>query len=324
VIHCLRPETGAGIVGRLWKSRSGVDVSAGMRRLGLMLYSCDMCGANVEFDSTKKLLNKRYCPACISKARSDRREQVFNNPTAMKRRALAKKKKEGDTRLQKRISDAKIYSLVSISGELLSNGPKSLLIDNIPIRLKRNERVYFLAGRKFRRTYSVALALTNQRFFFVNVDKPILGIGGATGNLSITQGIKAYSLSNVIAIDVPRTDRDYSSWTSTIHLDRGTDISVSFEECRAARSFYVLLAEMVDRINDPIDESVFSPKRERISEDVKVAIWRRDRGSCVRCGSRENLEYDHIIPVSKGGSNTVRNIELLCESCNRRKSNRIM
>jgi len=36
-------------------------------------------------------------------------------------------------------------------------------------------------------------------------------------------------------------------------------------------------------------------------------------------GSNERLEFDHIIPVSKGGSNTARNIELRCEACNRRK-----
>ncbi len=63
--------------------------------------------------------------------------------------------------------------------------------------------------------------------------------------------------------------------------------------------------------------------RPRISEEVRIAVWRRDEGKCVRCGSRENLEYDHIIPISQGGSNTVRNIELLCEKCNRTKSNNI-
>lgn len=63
------------------------------------------------------------------------------------------------------------------------------------------------------------------------------------------------------------------------------------------------------------------PRNERtaISEEVRVAVWRRDNGRCVGCGSRDRLEYDHIIPVSRGGSSTVRNIELLCEACNRGK-----
>jgi HNH endonuclease len=63
--------------------------------------------------------------------------------------------------------------------------------------------------------------------------------------------------------------------------------------------------------------------RVRIPNDVKREVWRRDRGRCVECGSRTRLEYDHIIPVTRGGSNTVRNVELLCESCNRRKGARI-
>jgi hypothetical protein len=60
--------------------------------------------------------------------------------------------------------------------------------------------------------------------------------------------------------------------------------------------------------------------RQAISSEVRREVWRRDQGMCVKCGGRERLEYDHIIPVSKGGSNTARNIELLCESCNRTKS----
>lgn len=63
--------------------------------------------------------------------------------------------------------------------------------------------------------------------------------------------------------------------------------------------------------------------RDRILQDIMDAVWRRDEGKCVQCGSSENLEFDHIIPVSKGGANTYRNIQLLCEKCNRKKSNRI-
>jgi 5-methylcytosine-specific restriction endonuclease McrA len=63
--------------------------------------------------------------------------------------------------------------------------------------------------------------------------------------------------------------------------------------------------------------------RQPIPGTVKQNVWRRDQGKCVSCGSQRALEYDHIIPVSKGGSNTERNIQLLCENCNRKKSNKI-
>ncbi len=59
--------------------------------------------------------------------------------------------------------------------------------------------------------------------------------------------------------------------------------------------------------------------REPIPESVRLFVWQRDRGQCVKCGSRERLEFDHIIPVASGGSNTERNVQLLCEPCNRTK-----
>jgi HNH endonuclease len=59
--------------------------------------------------------------------------------------------------------------------------------------------------------------------------------------------------------------------------------------------------------------------RQVIPEAVRHEVWRRDQGSCVRCGSQQRLEFDHIIPLSKGGSSTARNIQLLCEPCNRSK-----
>lgn len=66
-----------------------------------------------------------------------------------------------------------------------------------------------------------------------------------------------------------------------------------------------------------------SPTRMAIPSEVRREVWRRDEGKCMKCGSQKNLEYDHIIPVSEGGSNTARNIELLCQDCNRAKSDSI-
>ena len=65
------------------------------------------------------------------------------------------------------------------------------------------------------------------------------------------------------------------------------------------------------------------PSRAPIPDDVRVAVWARDRGTCVKCGSSENLHFDHIIPVAKGGSPSVENIQILCQQCNLRKSDRI-
>jgi 5-methylcytosine-specific restriction endonuclease McrA len=59
--------------------------------------------------------------------------------------------------------------------------------------------------------------------------------------------------------------------------------------------------------------------RAAIPDGVREFVWRRDQGRCVKCGNNEKLEFDYIIPVAKGGSNTARNLQLLCEPCNRSK-----
>jgi hypothetical protein len=71
--------------------------------------------------------------------------------------------------------------------------------------------------------------------------------------------------------------------------------------------------------------SALEPKkrREAIPRMVQREVWQRDGGRCVECATKERLCFDHIVPYSKGGSNTVRNIQLLCEPCNLSKGNRL-
>ncbi len=64
-------------------------------------------------------------------------------------------------------------------------------------------------------------------------------------------------------------------------------------------------------------------RREQIPQDILDKVWNRDGGKCTSCGSQEKIEFDHIIPISKGGANTYRNIQILCEKCNSKKSNNI-
>jgi HNH endonuclease len=63
--------------------------------------------------------------------------------------------------------------------------------------------------------------------------------------------------------------------------------------------------------------------RDPIPESVRLYVWQRDQGQCIECHRRDGLEFDHIIPVSEGGSSTERNIQLLCLRCNRTKGAKV-
>jgi hypothetical protein len=80
------------------------------------------------------------------------------------------------------------------------------------------------------------------------------------------------------------------------------------------RKLFLFLAFIVFSI------SGFSQSR-YIPEATKKFVYTRDGGSCRCCGSTVNIEYDHITPFSCGGSSEVSNIQLLCQKCNRSKSN---
>ncbi|MBZ5656877.1 MAG: HNH endonuclease [Acidobacteriia bacterium] len=61
-----------------------------------------------------------------------------------------------------------------------------------------------------------------------------------------------------------------------------------------------------------------------IPSHVKLEVWKRDKGRCVKCGSAKNLHFDHIIPYSLGGSSKdAENIQLLCARHNLEKHDAI-
>ena len=68
------------------------------------------------------------------------------------------------------------------------------------------------------------------------------------------------------------------------------------------------------------DEGV--PSR-HIPRDVRQRVWQKYSGRCAECAATDYLEFDHVIPHSRGGSNSDNNIQLLCRRCNLKKSDRI-
>jgi len=83
------------------------------------------------------------------------------------------------------------------------------------------------------------------------------------------------------------------------------------------------LRAAVANVEAAIEFQKSGPKRNPIPEDVKLLVWARDSGHCVRCGSEQELHFDHVIPVAKGGGNIAENIQILCQICNLKKSDRI-
>lgn len=71
-------------------------------------------------------------------------------------------------------------------------------------------------------------------------------------------------------------------------------------------------------------QSATGQRCESILPDVKIAVYERDGGRCVNCGIDRDPQYDHIIPVAKGGGNSAENVQLLCGDCNRQKADHIV
>ncbi len=67
-------------------------------------------------------------------------------------------------------------------------------------------------------------------------------------------------------------------------------------------------------------------KKNKIVKFSRANIYARDKFTCPYCGSSfrsEELTFDHVIPVSRGGTKSWENIVTACIDCNRRKGGQI-
>jgi hypothetical protein len=56
-----------------------------------------------------------------------------------------------------------------------------------------------------------------------------------------------------------------------------------------------------------------------LSQIVRFAVWCRDRGRCVDCGTADDLGFDEILSTTVGGSTAAANVELRCVACHERR-----
>jgi hypothetical protein len=86
--------------------------------------------------------------------------------------------------------------------------------------------------------------------------------------------------------------------------------------------FKLVAVEGDEDLKTPVKKDL--PHRRIIPTWIKVVVWKRDGGKCVKCESKDNLHFDHVLPFSKGGASiTPDNVQLLCMRHNLEKSDKI-
>lgn len=96
------------------------------------------------------------------------------------------------------------------------------------------------------------------------------------------------------------------------------------------RSYY---AKHCDDRRDKIREKNFKRRVMRrlapgdfVSSDVPK-IFKRQSGKCFYCGvilDSKKYDIDHVIPLSRGGTNNIENVVIACTHCNRSKGNKLL
>ena len=98
------------------------------------------------------------------------------------------------------------------------------------------------------------------------------------------------------------------------------DLIAAFTTSDSKRNVFkfILRPNLDDLIDDLNYEDLVHDRQ--IPGDIQREVYERDNGMCVKCGSKENLHFDHILPFSKGGSSKIlSNIQLLCARHNLKK-----
>jgi hypothetical protein len=97
-----------------------------------------------------------------------------------------------------------------------------------------------------------------------------------------------------------------------------------WKEHSGARTVFKFKLELTDKVPET-HSTVAEVEDDRVIPSwVKLEVWKRDKGRCVKCGLDSGLHFDHIIPYSKGGSSKdPRNIQILCGRHNLSKRDNI-
>ncbi len=154
------------------------------------------------------------------------------------------------------------------------------------------------------------------------VDQPLATpIGTLTENGKFFTAAQSYRMR---LLEHPHRVKVYEKMQAGVWCYKGffslIDAKIVFNGIRNVFKFYLQPVEF-----KAFNKEIQIPHNRLIPTHVKVEVWARDKGKCQKCGSTENLHFDHILPFSKGGTSlTAENVRILCMKHNLEKSDKIL
>ncbi len=157
----------------------------------------------------------------------------------------------------------------------------------------------------------------------LNPDKKLVDQSLLTPSGTPTENGKFFqaALDYKEGIKEPSQVQVYRKLRKGIWVDMGFyDLIDAYEKQDLERKVFKFILKPKIELNENDQEYLDLLHDRQIPGEVQKEVYERDRGKCVKCGSTENLHFDHILPFSKGGSSKVaKNIQLLCARHNLKK-----
>lgn len=125
---------------------------------------------------------------------------------------------------------------------------------------------------------------------------------------TVTRAVEELQASSCVS--VRRYSRSNSRYLVDLHGCESYIINEALKECEA------------NDVCEPTDSK--QDTRFPLNSSIRKLIFERDFYRCINCGTHKSLSIDHIVPVSKGGGNEIKNLQTLCTTCNSSKGNKSM
>lgn len=183
----------------------------------------------------------------------------------------------------------------------------SAILDTDEVAHFETTGIYYKPNKQVRHIHGRLIA-TNKKLYFITPDRDSMRI----------------DWNNVVNVDERAGTTPTGQGTKLMHIQVSKGSGGGFYQVPDSILAVAIITTAVRMWKRHLVELKQNPNTQGIPEYVKAAVFQRDGGRCRQCGYvGPYIEYDHIMPRSKGGPNTVENIQLLCRQCNLKKSNRI-